>query len=240
MIEPNDDQRANRRAARQRKQRDTDLQYEYRAALAYYRKTVWDAAYDVRLIGPQYDVALLAWERLRKAQCDWFNSLKPDERSKARQAAPDIEGLRPKRLERDDRITPEALAEHDAKEGVALKERYKRLLKARDFLDALPALKAHPWELDFDAFCRNDASFDDILSGPCEAAPVSLLPLVQTKRNKGKLSPRALEQALKRHADGASEIIQREMAEALKNKVISCKCLEEIRWQRFRNHYKRR
>jgi len=83
-------------------------------------------------------------------------------------------------------------------------------------------------------------SFTDILGTSGKPDSLPLLPTVQPKRNNGALTDRALEQALKRHANSAPKKIQQQIREALKTKAISCRLLEEIRWSRFLRHFKPR
>jgi hypothetical protein len=227
------------------KQHKTNPKREYLAALAYYKRTVWNHACGVRLAGLQYDVALRAWHRLHNAHYYWFCSLNDDKQREFRATDSEIEELHPLRLEHDDSINPELLATvASARLGTpklksvrnAVAEAHRILMASRDYLKELPALK-NKLKADMDAYWGT-VPFGDILDSSGKPDHVPLLPTVQTKRNNGKLSPRALEQALKRHANCASKKIQQEIREALKNKAISCRLLEEIRWQRFRRHFK--
>jgi hypothetical protein len=47
-----------------------------------------------------------------------------------------------------------------------------------------------------------------------------------------------LEQALKRYASTTAKQTQLEVSKALKNKVISSRLIEEIRFDRFLRHFK--
>lgn len=230
------------------KQPKINLKREYETALAYYKSTVWNHACGVQLPALQYDVALRAWNRLHNAHDFWFRSLNSDEQSKLSATDSEIEELRPLRLERDDSIKPELLANvASARLGIrkpksirnAVEEAHQILMASRAYLKELPATK-EKLKADFDAYFISTVPFGDILATSGLPDCIPLLPPSQANRNNGKIKPRALEQALKRHANGAPEKIQQEIRQALKNKAISCRLLEEIRWQRFRRRFKGR
>src|SRR5438105_4501682 len=91
------------------KRRKTNLKIEYRAALAYYKATIWKHIRDRRLSGAEYDMSLLAYLRLSDAQRACLDSLPPESPQRAR-IAEKIESLSPHREQRDDAINPELLA----------------------------------------------------------------------------------------------------------------------------------
>lgn len=224
-----------------------NLQKEYRAALAYYKTTVWKHVQNIWLGGAQFHMAFLAWDRLFKAHYHWLESLKPGERAKARATEPDIETeFQPHRLERDNKIAPEVLAtiasarlRKSKRTSVdsAIEEAHGILMASRAYLERLPEPKS---ELDrsFDANLDSTVSFEEILASLGKSDRVPLLPPVQKKRNNGTMTPAALKKALKDYAERQSEEIHQELRKAFETQEISCKRLEEIRWQRFRGHFK--
>jgi hypothetical protein len=217
------------------------LKCEFETAFEYYKKTVWKHVRNLPLAGAQYAVALRAWERLDTACRAWLESL--DWSQKA--AVPEIRAFKPCRLERDDTVKPELLATvASARLGTpkpksirdAAEEAHRIIIASRDYLKSLPEPKEKS-ALMVEAY-SSSVSFEDILDSSGKPDCVPLLPPVQAKRNDGNLKLRALEQALKRYAAGAPKKIQHGIRDALKNKVILCRLLEEIRWERFRQHFK--
>jgi hypothetical protein len=230
------------------KQRRPSLKTEYRAALAYYKGTVWKYARTARLHGAQFDIAYIAYNRLLNARHHWLESLDPAQRAEAHAAEPNLENKsQPRRRERDDTIKPEHLAaiasmrlgaKKKKSTHEAVKEAHEILLTARDYLDGLPKPKSDG-DLAVEAHLGNSVSFDEIVSIGNSPGSLPLLHTVQLKRNGGELTLRALEQAIRRHGSRTSNKDSgKEIIEALKSRVISCKVLEEIRWDRFRRHYK--
>ena len=220
----------------------TGRKREFEAALVYYKGTVWSHVRNLSLTGAQYDVALRAWERLDTAQRIWSDSL--DWKEKGMAAEVDIKALRPRRLERDGTLKPETLAsiasvrlgEKKPKSIIAaVEEGHDILRESADYLRGLPEPKTKPGLMLRAYF--NRVSFDEILASSEKPKCFPLLRTVQENRNGGKLTSRALSQAVKRHPDKRKKI-QKEIREALKNKEISCRLLEEIRWRRFRRRFK--
>jgi hypothetical protein len=128
----------NKSRAKARSNVEASPKVECFAALAYYKKTVWDYVEGLPLAGAQYAVALCAWnrlqkthhawdklaeqaawERLRKAQHDGDKTVAGVDQGETREAREAIEAreigqridkLHPQRLERGDTITAELLA----------------------------------------------------------------------------------------------------------------------------------
>lgn len=224
---------------------------EFDITLAYYKRTVWNHVRNLPLADAQFHVALRAWERLDTAQRAWANAGEqsfddlPNWDQKREAATVDIQPLRPRPQERDGYITPELLAKiASARLGVprpksfrnAAEQAHKLLVACRDYLKDLPEPNKKPGHV-LEAYF-DSVSFKEILDSSGRSDCFPLLPTVQKGRNDGKITNRALEQAIKRHAADAAKEIQQEIQEALKNKEISCRLLEEIRWQRFRRHFK--
>ncbi len=228
------------------KQRKTNPKHEYEATLAYYKTTVWEYVRDVSLSGVQLGVALIAWSRLYRAQQDWLDSLSDDERAKALHTELDLLEIRPRWLVQDESVTPELLAtvashrlgtrKPKPLQG-AIEEAHELIRAARDYLKALPK-QNYPLTMDVECHFPGSVSFDDILKRSGKHNSFPLLQTVQKKRNNGRLTPKALEKALTRYGDRLLGESQQEILEAVKDKKISGKLLEEIRWQRFRDHFK--
>jgi hypothetical protein len=222
------------------------LKREFEVALAYYQQTVWRYVHNLGnlpLTGAQLDVALRAWLRLDKAQRAWSDSL--DIGRKAEALAVDVQKFRPRRLERDTSITPELLATlvsvrlgttKPKSLRAAAEDAHKILLVSRDYLDGLPAEKIKPAQML--AAYLNKVSFQEILASCAEPGCFPLLPPVQTKRNKGMLTMRALKAAINRHPTNARRNIRVQIRTLLKKGEIFCSLLEEIRWRRFQAHFK--
>lgn len=227
--------------------KQTSLKREYETALKYYKQTVWSYVRDTKLVGAQYHVALLAWERLNRAQDCWLKSL-PFGDVEAHQTEPDVAKLRPNRLERDECTTPELLATlASPRLGTpkrrsfrdAVEEAHRLLVVARRYVDELPTPEKHE-NSSIDAHFAGNVTFKQILDRSNVADCFPLFPTVQKRRNNGKLTLRALEQAVKRFGEDShtSEESRQKIRHVLKEKAISCKLLEEIRWDRFRRHHK--
>lgn len=158
---------------------------------------------------------------------------------------PDIKKLFPHRLEREAELKPELLASLASHMGMtkpktmlaAVEQAHRLLMTARAYLNELPQT-GEDSEIMLDAYVNSWVSFDEISSSTDAAGCLPLLPTVQAKRNKGMLSPKALEQALKRYSKKAHNEVKTEINQAVKDKGISCHLLEKIRWQRFFAHYK--
>jgi hypothetical protein len=233
------------------KQAKTVLRHEFEVALAYYKRTVWNHVSNLPLAGAQFGVAFRAWQRLDTAQRAWsdggMQSCRdlPDWKQKVMTATVDIQAIRPRRLERDSTITPELLATlASARLGTpkpksicnAVEDAHRILIGSRNYLKELPEPKEKSAQM-LEAY-NNHVSFAEVLDSSGKPNCFPLLPTVQANRNDGILTARALKMALKRHASGAPKKIQQEIREALKNNAISCRLLEEIRWKRFRRHFK--
>lgn len=226
---------------------NSELEGEYRTALAYYRQTIWQHVGGVALEGPQYDVAVLAYGRLYKAQQAWRDSLHSNEASKAE---PDVEKLfRPFSFQQDETITAEILATiAAARLGTrkpkslpnSIDEAYRLLMAGRDYLRELPKRKSQLL-MTLEANMRKTVTFRDISKSFGKLNGFPLLPTVQKQRNGGTLTLRAIEQAVKRFGTDSRhpKEFHQKVRQALSSKVISCKLLEEIRWDRFRKHFKR-
>jgi hypothetical protein len=223
------------------KQHKTNLKREFETALAYYQQTVWNLVHNLPLAGAQYAIALRVWDRLDTTHRAWLELLDWSRKAEV----PNIQAFRPCRLERDDTVKPELLATvASARLGTrkpesvrsAVDDAHRILMASRGYLKGLPEPKKKSAVMVETYYYR--VSFKDILDSLGKPDRVPLLPTVQAKRKNGKLNPRALEQALKRHADGAPKHIRQEIRKALKNKAISCRLLEEIRWSRFQRHFK--
>jgi hypothetical protein len=226
---------------------------EHQAAFAYYKTTVWHYVQNRQLGGAEYLIALLAFNRLDAARERWFCSLpvSPDgsriEEANARASEPRLDEMRPRRLEQDKTITAELLATlasmrlstpKPKSASNALQEAHAILMTAREYLEALPnPEKEYPI---INAWFGDRVSFGDISDSSGKPDRVPFLATAQPARNNGTLSLRAVEMALKRHPADAPKEIQQEIRQALKNKEISCYCLEEIRWHRFRKRFKGR
>jgi hypothetical protein len=190
---------------------------------------------------------LACYDRLKKAQIKWFESLSVDKREAARRAEPNLENdLLPLRLQADDKVSPEYIASVASLRlnlpkpksiRRAVEQAFEILLAARDYLGRLPKPE-RDWFLTFDAELANTVSFEDILSSSGIANRIPLLPPVQAKRNDGKLTRKALEQAIRRYGSHQPKRVKQETRNALKNECLSCGLLEKIRWQRFRDHYR--
>jgi hypothetical protein len=229
------------------KGRKTNQEREYKAALAYYEQTIRKHVGDLPLAAAQYAVARRAWERLDKAQRAWVDTLDVSGWAQAGGTERHVRSLAPRRLENDDTIAPELLATIAcARLGTpkpksmrnAAEDAHQVLMACRDYLRALPEARTKA-ALMLGSYL-DTVSFTDILGTSGKPDSLPLLPTVQPKRNNGALTDRALEQALKRHANSAPKKIQQQIREALKTKAISCRLLEEIRWSRFLRHFKPR
>lgn len=217
---------------------------EYRKALAYYEQTVLKYVGQLPLTGTQYHVALRVWERLDTAHRAWFDSLGAMEKGGANATEPDICALKPRRLERDDTITAELLAkmasarldtQRPSSIQTAVEDAHRILVVSRDYLRSLPEPKKKVGAM-LEAYCAV-VSFGDILDSSGKPDRIPLLPPVQASRNGGRITSRALEQALKRYAAGPGKMARRQICQSLKDKEICCRLLEDIRWHRFRSHH---
>ncbi len=222
----------------------SELKAEYRKTLEYYRRTVWEHVKGVRIVGIQLGVANLAWCRFCKAQDEWLNSLPIAERDEARRQELDRDALRPRPLEKDEKDTPELLATlASSRLGTrkprsfrqAVEEGHGLLQEARDYLKSLPGPRS-ALNASLSVFAEGSITFDEVTASSAEPGRIALLAPVQAARNRGRLTSRALKLALEREAKHMSAHSQQQIRQALKNKRISGKLLEEIRWRRFQRH----
>lgn len=230
-----------------KRNRKVDPQLEYQAAVAYYRRTVWNHVKNTPLAGPASHLATLAYLRVSKAQ----GTLRRHAIEHGNWdfiADPEIEKLKPQRLQADDTIAPEQLAALAATrlktsktESIerALEEAHQMLQAARNYLRKLPQAGQGDEE-DLDAFDDNTTvSFEEILNSMGKPRSLPLFLTIQKNRNEGKLGQRGLEQALSRYAQRQeNKDIQNQIRSAVKNKRISCRLLEEARWEGFMKHFK--
>ena len=231
--------------------RPPELEREYRAALAYYQRTVWSHVKGFPLSGAQYAVAFLAWNRLCNAQEQWFRSLSAFDAETAAVVGkePKCETLRPRRLERDNTVTAEMLT-HGALMRLsarkpqslrsAIQEVHRVFLEARDYLNGLPDANTKVgWELDI---YETSVSFHEIVESLGKADLVPLLPTVQKLRNSGRMTLKGVRLALQRELEYMPVEKRTELRptiqKALKTGLISCEVLENIRWSRFRRSWK--
>ncbi len=224
--------------------RNRELEKEFRTVLAYYKETVWRYVKDVALQGAQYDVARLAYGRLFQAHSKWRDASAFDKWTEA-----DLESqFQPRSLEQDEKLSAYQLAivassrlgTRKTKSHLnAVEEAHQLVITAESYLRTLPRKRGTLIRM-LEAWRLNSVTFPEILESSGKENSFPLLPTVQKNRNTGKLTPKALGQAVKRYGENSptSKAIQQKIRQALKDKVISCNLLEEIRWHRFRQHFK--
>jgi len=221
---------------------------EYLTALEYYKRTVQHHCPDLLFTGTELLIVQRVWQRLNKARRDWIHAPFPRKQVELGDTAEDLQKLRPRTLVQDEAVTPELLASLASPNlrmsktksvASAVEKAHRLFIAARDYLDALPK-GTRSVRLGFESYLAK-ITFEEILDSTAEPGRVPLLGPVQPARNNGMLTRRALEQALKRYAARAKtskKEIQTKVSQALKDKAIPCHLLEEIRWERFRQHFK--